>query len=166
MWTLSWFLIFGVGAMSHFVFEWTDCASWAIVFFGTNESAWEHFKIMLWPIVYWWLGVLLIYGDDKWSQRVATSLVSSSVTLLVLHAIVSEGFKVEQLWLDIVIFGLAIGLGQYLAYHEPDFAEPHVSVLVYTIYIISLCTFTTLPPKIPFLFEDHRRGEYGPCACD
>lgn len=150
-----------VGALSHFVYEWTDCASWATVFFSTNESAWEHFKIMLWPIVVWWIGLYLAFDVDKWCERVATSLVFSTLVLLILHFFISEVLKVEQLWLHITIFAISIGVGQYLGYYMP-IVQRHLALLVYTLFIIGLCTFTSLPPKVPFLFQDHRHGDYGP----
>ncbi len=45
--------VFSLGALLHFVFEWSGESPLAGAFASVNESVWEHFKQGFWPMVLW-----------------------------------------------------------------------------------------------------------------
>ena len=46
------FLVIGLlGTLSHFVYEWSDFNKVVGYFFATNESTWEHLKLLFFPTI-------------------------------------------------------------------------------------------------------------------
>ena len=43
------FASFG-GTILHFLYDWTNKATWASFFSGVNESTWEHMKLLFFPM--------------------------------------------------------------------------------------------------------------------
>lgn len=52
----------GLGAVSHFFFEWSGGDAAAAVFFPANESVWEHLKLVFFPFFVWFF-VALPFAD-------------------------------------------------------------------------------------------------------
>ena len=38
------------GTLLHFLYDWTGGSILAAPFSGTNESTWEHMKLLFWPL--------------------------------------------------------------------------------------------------------------------
>ncbi|MBR2381436.1 MAG: hypothetical protein IKA84_02960 [Clostridia bacterium] len=38
-----------LGTLLHFLYDWTDKATWSALFSGVNESTWEHMKLLFFP---------------------------------------------------------------------------------------------------------------------
>lgn len=44
-------LVLIVGTLSHFVYEWSEKNRFTAAFFPTNESTWEHMKLLFFPML-------------------------------------------------------------------------------------------------------------------
>ena len=158
---LSALVIFCIGSAMHFVFVASGCSPIVGVFAAVNESVWEHAKLMLWPILGWWL--CLCKGSV---QAAVVSTYSAAVLLFAIYAVVSEVAHYEQLWFDIVLFAFCVASGQALGVYVferrlPGSEGAYVAAL--TAMIVCLCVFTfAWVPAVPYLFLDHPRQVYGP----
>ena len=161
---LSALVIFCVGSGMHFVFAASGCSSLVGVFAAVNESVWEHAKLMLWPMIAWWL--CLCEGSV---QAAVVSTYSAAVLLFAIYAVVSEVAHYEQLWFDIVLFAFFVASGQAVGVYAferrlPGSEEAYTVALA--VMLTCMCVFTfAWVPAVPYLFLDHARQVYGPyCA--
>jgi hypothetical protein len=166
-WELAGVVFIAVaGAALHFVFElgggWLPLALVA----GVNESVWEHLKIGFWPaLVYSFIEYPFLRNqvNNLWFAR-AVGILSISVTIVVLFYAYTAFFK-DSLMVDILIFILAIMVGQMVSYRllisRPLASWTQGAGL--TLLIIMVVAFSTLsyyPPRLP-LFRDPVGGGYG-----
>ena len=161
-----------VGAGMHFVYEKTGCNPVAAFFCAVNESVYEHMKIMLVPILAWWVVLVPACYDRAWPNLpvAASALYAAMVLLLVGNAGLSA---IESLAADITLFCVCIfvaqAVGVWVRRRGPgpfvdvcSLLGPFLFLLV--LVMLSVCTF--FPPRVAYLFEDHRNHTYGrPDVC-
>ena len=157
-----------LGAMLHFVFEWSG--EWAPVgvIAAINESVWEHLKIAFWPALIW---AGIEYRPLKDSVKNFTFAKAAGIYVMPLvitglfYAYTSATGR-EILAVDIVIFVVAIALGQLASYRIlisprqlPDWSgKLAVAGLISLAVLFIVFTFNT--PHTP-LFLDPGSGTYG-----
>jgi len=107
-----------VGSILHFAFEWSGGWEPLGVIAAVNESVWEHFKIGFWPALFY---ALLEYrflrksvNNFVFAKAIGIYVIPITIALLFYSytAIIGE----EILIADIVIFVLAVALGQLMSY--------------------------------------------------
>jgi hypothetical protein len=147
----------------HFLFAASNCSPFVGMFAAVNESVWEHAKLLLTPMLLWWLCLC--------QNPVKPAVLSTYLAVALLfgiYAIVSEVFAYEQLWFDIVLFAFCVSAGQAMgvAAFEKDllgkkYDQLWLALLVLLIACMCLFTFTWVP-TVPYFFLDHARHVYGP----
>lgn len=153
------------GAMMHFVYQWTGCSTAAAVFCAVNESVFEHIKIMLVPMLAWWLGFAWWLGV----VRAMTSAMYTALVVLVVFNLVSIAAGVESLAYDIGLFVLSIFCGQAVGaelFRRKMAPSPWFTLaLIFLLVPLFTCSFFT--PHWAYMFEDHRNATYGrPAVCE
>ena len=167
-WELSGILfVFLLGALLHFLFEWSGESRIVGLFASVNESVWEHFKQGFWPMC---LYSAIEYGflrgrvNNFLTAKAAAVYIIPIITGLVFYgytAIIGE----EIMIVDILIFLVAIVIGQLTSYkimtssklpEYTDFISPIFIILLALILILS----TFYPPHLP-IFLDGNTGTYG-----
>jgi hypothetical protein len=159
--------VFLVGALLHFVFEWSGDSRIVGAIASVNESVWEHFKQGFWPmclfagIEYPFLrsnikNFFLAKGIAVYFIPLITGILFYSYSAIVGH---------EILIVDILIFLLAVTIGQFISYKimllkpAPDYVNRTGLGLIILLALI-LVMFTFFPPHLP-IFQDHNTGLYG-----
>lgn len=166
-WEISGIIfVFLLGALLHFVFEWSGDSRIAGLFASVNESVWEHFKQGFWPMC---LYAAIEYGFLR--GRVNNFLTAKAVAVYIIPLItglVFYGYTAiigeEILIVDILIFLAAIVVGQLTSYKIIISAElPRYTNAISSIFIIILALilmlFTFYPPHLPIFLD--ARGFYG-----
>jgi hypothetical protein len=167
-------VIFLAGSVLHFVFDWTGHWRPIAWFAAVNESVWEHFKLAFWP------GVLYAMVECLPLRRSVNNFwVGKGIGLFfmpVVVAVLFYGYTAvlghHHIAVDILIFFLAVGIGQWVSYRILAAADMGTAVrrgamvgLVVMAAVFAL--FSYWPPRA-FLFEDSRTHQYGipagPCA--
>lgn len=160
-------IVFCVGAVAHFVFEWCGCWTPLALVFAVNESVWEHHKLSVWPG--------LVYALLEWrgyGRGVANFWTAKAAALLLMPVVVDIGFYTytplvghPTLWVDITLFFVGITVGMLVGYRLV--VLPTLSVYVRRIglgLLVALVTcfllFTFFPPRLG-LFRDCVTGCYG-----
>ena len=167
-WELSGIVfVFLVGALLHFLYEWSGESGIVAAFASVNESVWEHFKQGFWPMC---LFAVIEYLFPKIRVRnflpakamavyfipIITGLVFYSYT-----AITGE----EILVVDILIFLVAVIIGQLISnrimtsYDLPGYIDTIAIILIVMLASILIIT-TFYPPHLP-IFLDGNTGMYG-----
>ena len=166
-WELIGILIISMlGAISHFVFDWSGQWEPLGVIAAVNESVWEHFKIGFWPALLYAAveyPFLKKYTNNFLIAKAACVYVIPVTIAIVFYSYTSV-FGQEILLVDILIFVLAIALGQLASYRILTLSKlPRWIDLVGLFLIILLAVafgvFTFYPPHLPLFLDS--TGVYG-----
>jgi len=167
-------VIFLTGSALHAVFDWTGHWRPIAWFFAVNESVWEHFKLAFWPgLLYAMLEYLALRRsvNNFWVGK-CLGLFSMPVAVAVLFYGYTAVLGHHHLVLDILIFLLAVGIGQWVSYGILAAADMGTTVrrgaaIGLVVMAAAFALFSYWPPRA-FLFEDSRTHQYGipagPCA--
>ena len=159
--------VFLVGALLHFVFEWSGGLKIVGAIASVNESVWEHFKQGFWPMCLWAAiefrslriytrNFLLAKGIAVYLLPLITGLAFYSYTSFTGH---------EILPVDISIFAVSVAVAQYTGYRimawERTFRYGNLIGLIMIIVLGAvLILFTFYPPHLP-IFMDRNSDVYG-----
>jgi len=166
-WELSGIIfVFLLGALLHFVFEWSGESKIVGLIASVNESVWEHFKQGFWPMcIYAAIEYRFLRGriNNFLTAKAVAVYIIPIITGLIFYgytAIIGE----EILIVDILIFLVAIVVGQLTSYKiMTSFKLPKYANVVSPIFIILLAfilmLFTLYPPHLPIFLD--ARGFYG-----
>ena len=156
-----------LGSVLHFAFEWSGRAIPIGPIAAVNESVWEHLKLGFWPA--------LAYAGLEYSRfgRSANNFPLAKtlgiclipITIVVLHYVYTAILGYGLLQVDIVIFVVAVVVGQLVSY-KLLIASPlparlnRFAPIALTVLAILFVLFTFYPPQFP-LFRDSVTGGYG-----
>jgi hypothetical protein len=159
--------IFFLGALLHFVFEWSGESAIVGAIASVNESVWEHFKQGFWPMCLFAAveySFIRLHVNNFLPAKGMAVLVIPIITGLIFYAYTAITGK-EILIVDILIFALAVTVGQLISYKImtlpvlskfTNYAGIAIIVLIGLILIL----FTYYPPHWPILL-DKNTGAYG-----
>lgn len=159
--------VFLVGALLHFLFEWSGESRAVGAFASVNESVWEHFKQGFWPMC---LFAAIEYLFPK--MRLKNFLPAKAVAVYVIPIFTGLAFYgysavigQEILIVDILIFLVAIIIGQLLSYRIMTAERVSSSAArvtgIFILLLAGILIMTTYyPPHWP-IFMDHNTGLYG-----
>jgi hypothetical protein len=159
--------VFIVGALVHFLFEWSGESRIVGTFASVNESVWEHFKQGFWPMCLF----AVIESPLIW-KRVNNFLMAKAAAVFAIPVFTGLVFYAytamvgeEILLVDIFIFLVAVIIGQLISYRImtssglPGYTGILAAVFIMLLaLILSLSTF--YPPHLP-IFLDSNTGTYG-----
>ena len=155
-----------IGALGHFIFEWSGHRKWAGIFFAVNESTWEHIKLSIYPSFLWMVAEILFYG---WSRSLMVAQFCAMFTMMMLIPLLFYAYTAvigrNYLLSDIAVFCISIAAGMWVF----SLVRPlEVSGAAYTLSLaglagIAACYFTfSYHPFHNFLFRDPISGGFGP----
>ena len=100
-----------------------DCRDVTLGYEG--KSVWEHLKLLYWPFLA--AAFVLARGADDARGRwcgLLVGLLAAPLLLLGAYYPLRYGFGVHGLWLDLLLYVLAMGAGAFLAYRLQRRALP------------------------------------------
>ena len=162
-------IIFLIGSCMHFLYDFSGKSIIIGLIAPVNESVWEHTKMVLLPMIGWWVIYYFSFGirnkidQRKWFTGALVSLLISILSIPMLYYSYTEAFGVEILAVDIIILLIAIIFGQLLGFHFYKYSKgisSYISIGIMLGLIILFALFTFYPPHIP-LFRDSITGQYG-----
>ena len=159
--------VFLLGALLHFVFEWSGESRIVAAIASVNESVWEHFKQGFWPMCLWAaIEYRVLHPRTRnflpgkavavYLIPIVTGLMFYAYTAIVGH---------EILIVDIIIFALAVTIGQLTSYRIATarplsgYANPVALAFILLLALMLIIT-TFYPPHVP-IFMDNNTGAYG-----
>ena len=146
--------IFLLGSLLHFTYDLSQNNIIVGIFSATNESIFEHTKLILYPIIIWYM---IFYFKNK--ERIKKNYLFSSMIINIIISIIliplldyfyTGIFGISSLIIDLLIFyvsglfGLLIGTKKY--YQSINLPWRLYLIIVIILFILG----TFLPPQIPF----------------
>ena len=165
-------VLFVIGSLMHFAFQllWENPIVGLIA--PVNESIWEHAKLLVWPMILWWVlyerfrGKMCDIDRKKWFQGALAALLLAWISMPLLYYFYTQAFGISALWVDILIFLLCVLFGQFLGLHVYRHGKGLSPALVFVLFlliVLLMMVFTYFPPEIPW-FQDTVTGKYGIAA--
>ncbi len=155
-----------VGTLLHFLYEWTGESVWSTPFSATNESIWEHMKLIFVPMFIFAI-IENKYLKEKyncfWKIKL-NGILLALILIPVIYYTYNGAFGKSPDWLNIAIFFITAAI---VYIYETHLFNKNMYCKCNTVSIVILCliavffiVFTFTPPHIP-LFEDPVTKTYG-----
>lgn len=105
------------GSVSHFFYDWSGNNALIGFFFPSNESVWEHLKMIFVPFgLYFFVGWFFFKPKSYWAS-VGLSISVACLTIVTVFYLYTFLFGEDILWIDIALFLLAVCLG-FLTFYK------------------------------------------------
>lgn len=163
---LSVIVIFAIGTLSHFLYDWSHENKILGLFTAVNESTWEHVKIAITPTLLWSLIDGFFYGNNPnyFTAKLMCLLILTFFIPLFFYSY-TRATKKPILPIDIATFLIAIILAQFT--FTAIISQP--AIPYWTTYLSSIGCFIffgaymtlTLMPLKQTPFKDPITGQYG-----
>jgi len=167
-WELGGFVFcFFVGAMLHFVYEWSGMVSVVGIIAAVNESTWEHLKMAFWPMLFFLL-IEMRPLKEKIHNFLAAKTIGLYLTPTLIIALYYGHIATSlprSLVFDIGSFGAAIFVSQLVSYKIMTLREwsglvKKLASVCLVFILACFLLFTYFPPQM-FLFQDPVTDLYG-----
>lgn len=164
---IGFFVIGMIGTLLHFTYELFGNNLFVASFSAINESVWEHLKIAVMPTFLWIIieFITLKYRQDNLWSSLLIKIITIMLTITLGFYGYTAIFQTHIIWLDILLFFVAILLGQVFAYNEMK-KEPvkkeYEEIAKYLVLVIffMFVAFTFIPPNLG-IFKDEVTSTYG-----
>ncbi len=159
------FTIF-LGSLLHFIYELSGFLKPVAIIGAVNESTWEHLKIAFWPAFIFAIIEYIVYGKNQKNFYFAKIKEFYIIPLLII--VFFYGYTVfteHNLFLDILIFVLAIIIGYVASYKilvwQKNFSKYRILSIGFIIIIVIAFSLFSYFPLENFLFLDPVTNSYG-----
>ena len=161
-------LMFLIGAVFHFVFEWFGSVFFIAPFFPVNESIWEHTKLAVFPLLLFYSIYYKLFKNknlidrDSWFSALLIAILTSVLTMIITYYTYVGIFGKDNTFVNICILLFSLFVGQIMAkrYYDLKKRIPFKCVIyTLTIVFILYTVLTFYPCKIP-LFYDFNANKY------
>lgn len=165
LWGILFIILFG--SLLHFTFEWSNRNFLVGVFSAVNESTWEHLKLAVIPAIIWMLIEMRVLKNkpDNFIFTKVKGIYLMPVSIIILFYSYKAIFGRNYLALDILIFVIAVILGQFFSYklmfsRKVPKVYKRIAIVFLFLLLGSFVIFTFYPPR-NFLFLDPIDLKYG-----
>lgn len=119
-WQLAGFFFTSIfGVIFHFLYEWSNQNVFIAPFAATDESIWQHMKILFFPMFFFALIERPFVGnryENFWSVKLRGSLIGIAL-IPILYYSYTGIFGQSVDWINIAIFFTAAAVVYLLLYH-------------------------------------------------
>ena len=162
---ISSIFIMILGTLLHFTFKWSNNNVIVGTFSAKNESTWEHFKLIFFPMLIT-LVIGYFYKEKNTSNYLCAKVLGIIVAIVFIitffytyTGIIGKNFAI----VDITSFFIAVVLGQYVAYKKMKLkssCNKVIAIIILLVLYFCFLIFTFFPPHIA-LFKDPITGMFG-----
>ena len=168
-------IIFLLGSLLHFVYEWSQHNKIVAIFAAVNESTWEHIKIGMTPTILWSIYEISVYGFS-WNFIFTKSMCLLTIILVIPILFYSYTYFTKKVYLivDIICFLITIICSQLVFNYIINLINYPIiyTYISFVLIIFELFAYFYLSfnPLKNFLFIDPITKKYGldghPCHHD
>lgn len=149
------------GTLLHFTYEWSGENRIVGLFSATNESVWEHLKLVFYPMLILAIVEYFVVKKEANNYIEAKSLgIFLAIAFIIVFYYTYTGIIGKNFFIiDILTFIISIILGEWVSYKlmirksESDTLSKILSLAIIFYFLISFILFTYNPPNIN-LFKD------------
>lgn len=160
-------IIFGLGLVIHFGYDWFP--KWKVLagIFAVNESIWEHCKLTFWASLIFAMAEWTLVRKDVCNFIIAKTAdcFVACILMVMLFYTYTGIIGFHTLAMDILIFAVAVTAGQLVSHkililNKFPWSLNFIAGLSLVFVIFLFYFFAYYPPHIPF-FRDPESGGYG-----
>lgn len=150
--------LFIIGSLFHFAYDFTGKNIIVGFFTPINESIWEHIKLILTPLLLWWILYYVFkhkkYNINKyrWFNASFFAIITGIILVPALYYLYTGALGIESLVIDVLILFFSILFAQILGYHFYKYLKGInylVPIILIIIIVIIFIIFTISPPELP-----------------
>jgi uncharacterized membrane protein len=149
------------GTLLHFTYEWSGENRIVGLFSATNESVWEHLKLVFYPMLILAIVEYFVVKKEANNYIEAKSLgIFLAIAFIIVFYYTYTGIIGKNFFIiDILTFIISIILGEWVSYKlmirksESTTLSKILSLAIIFYFLISFILFTYNPPNIN-LFKD------------
>ena len=149
-----------LGTILHFTYDWSNQNTIVGVFSATNESTWEHLKLLFFPmLITTIIGYFYLKPKEEYKNFLCAKTIGilSALAFVVVFfytytGIIGTNFAI----LDIGSFFVGVFFGEYMAYkltNKINECKNGLAIFILMIFFICFIVFTYNAPQIG-LFRD------------
>ena len=155
-------VFFILSSIFHFIYEWAGKNLIIGLISPTDESIFQHIKMIIIPVICWWTIYYFIKGkkdnihSNKWFAGALISLLTSIILIPSIYYLYTGALGIESLIADILILFISLLFSQLLGLHFYRYSKGYdtTTVLCIFVFIILLfAIFTIYPPDLPFFID-------------
>ena len=155
-------VLFIIGSIFHFIYEWTNNNFIIGLISPINESIFQHIKLVIIPIICWWTLYYFFKGkregisSKKWFTGAFASLITSIISIPALYYLYTGASGKESLIIDILILFISLLFGQLLGLHFYRYSKGYDEFIILCIFIfiiVIFAIFTLYPLNIPLFID-------------
>ncbi|MBO4693018.1 MAG: hypothetical protein J5659_01300 [Clostridia bacterium] len=161
LWQFSGFAVTALlGALLHYLYDWSGKSIIIAPFSGIDESTWEHMKLLYFPLLTFALFQSFFFKGygNFWCIKlrgVLTGLLAIPVIFYTYNGALGKSPD----WINIVIFFVAAALpfiteAYFLKKGKSDCKHPHLAFAAICLIGVMFVFFTFYKPNIP-IFKDN-----------
>ena len=166
-------IIMLMSVLSHFMYKWSNYSEFVGMLSPTNESIFQHLKMIFFPIVLYYLITYIVYNRKydiifyKWILSAITTFIFTSAIVTSAYYVFTKGLSIESMIVDISALVLGLVLSSFLCAHlyvrsknqNRKVCNPIViaSLLLLT---FSISFFDKNPMKIDLFFDNENNTYY------
>ena len=155
---------FALGALFHFLYEWTGENFVVGLFFPVNESIFEHLKLVPLPWLIWWaFSGRNIKEKDRWYTACLSSVITALLLMPLSFYFYRYALNVRLDFINILLHLFCSAMGQIVGLHfwkHTKTMKKSISIGIILFLIIAFAVLTIISPKLP-LFFDGVSGKFG-----
>lgn len=146
-------ITFFFGSLLHFTYQISGDNCLVALFSATNESVWEHTKLLIWPTIIWYFLYYQKYGSRIDKKKYFSSLVVNLITgislIISLFYSYTQALGIENLGIDIGIFLIATIIGYKMGNHYYQYGKGFRLKLALILIIGLYAVMTFYPLSLP-----------------
>ena len=143
-----------IGALWHNLYIWTNNNHLVGYIAPINESVWEHLKLIFVPFLLVGLIIWLLVEVNNFIFGLAIAMLLAMIFIIIAFYTYTGAFGIENIFIDIVIFIIAIILSVWVAYIIFN-ADPYpswtliIGWIIIIVIAVAIIGFTYHAPAIP-----------------
>ena len=162
---IRYIILAAMGVLLHFAYDWSGQNKIIGLFSATNESTWEHLKLLFYPMLLTTIIGYFYLGNDTptflcaRTYGIIISLICTTIFFYTYTGILGTNID----FLNISIFFISVLIGEYISYRLmlTNFnCNNTKSIIILSLLLFNFIIFTYFPPKIG-LFKDPTTNKYG-----
>ena len=156
---LGAFFVMILGTFAHFLYDWTNKNAIVGLFTPTNESTWEHMKLVYFPMLLFAAYMIKKYKEAYpcITSAFLSAILAGTWIVPILFYTYTGIFGISIMFVDISIFFISVIIAVYIAYRltlsrKMEKYTNMLYVLVGVMFMFFL-TFTIFTPDIALFKE-------------
>ena len=162
---LASIVIFALVSVAHFLYKWTNYNEFVGSFVATNESIFQHIKMVFYCVIIYYFATYFIFGNKykinmkKWMFYPIITFVITTLTIISMYYVLLYGFSLESAIINICSLLVGLILSSLICIHIQKRIRvfnlsTNVSLIAIFVLAITLTYFHYNPMNVDFYYDN------------